>query len=54
MLVGTASDSAQLGYAVPPGEWAVRVTLELGDGRRVRTPMLPITVTEGKGARHRH
>lgn len=44
LLVGTASFVPDLGYAVPPGPWAIRVPLELGDGRRLSTPMLPITV----------
>jgi hypothetical protein len=60
VLVGTASASADLGYAVPAGDWAIQVILELDDGdgfgwqrggvgrpsrRRLRTPLLPITVT---------
>ena len=60
VLVGTASTLPDLGSAVSAGEWAIRVILELeeGDGagwqrptdrtrrRRVRTPLLPITVTD--------
>ena len=46
MLVGTGSRSPELGYAIPAGEWAVRVDLTLEDGRRVRAPMLPITITD--------
>jgi hypothetical protein len=45
LLVGTASFLPRLGYAIPPARWAIRVPLDLGDGRRVRTPPLPITVT---------
>lgn len=49
LLIGTASSSPQLGYAVPPGEWGIRVTLKLGphprDSPRRRTPILPLTVT---------
>ncbi|MGA2805269.1 MAG: hypothetical protein ABSF89_12910 [Acidimicrobiales bacterium] len=59
VLVGTASFSPDLGYVVPAGEWAIQVILELEDEnatgwqrgtsrpgrRRVRTPLLPITVT---------
>jgi hypothetical protein len=57
VLVGTASLLPELGYAVPAGEWAIRATLELADDsgegwqrslterRRLRTPLLPITVT---------
>jgi len=47
-------------YAVPAGKWAIQVILELADEnpagwqrgtgrpgrRRVRTPLLPITVTD--------
>ena len=60
VLVGTASISPDLGYAVPAGEWAIQMVLELEDEnaagwrrgtdrpgrRRFRTPPLPITVTE--------
>jgi hypothetical protein len=45
LLVGTASRRPDLGYAVPPGEWAIVVPLKLGDGRIVASPALPITVT---------
>lgn len=45
LLVGTASFEPQLGYAVPPGAWALRCTLELGDGRTFGTPLLPFTIT---------
>jgi hypothetical protein len=45
LVVGTASFVPDLGFAVPPGAWAVRVPLELGDGRRGSSPALPITVT---------
>jgi hypothetical protein len=44
LLVGTDSYAADLGYAVPPGNWAIRATIELGD-RTLGTPALPITVT---------
>jgi hypothetical protein len=46
LLVGTATFVAGLGYAVPPGSWKVRAPLKLGDGRRITTPGLPITVTD--------
>jgi hypothetical protein len=46
VLVGTSSGLPELGYAIPAGEWAVQMTLELEDGRYLRTPMLPITVTD--------
>jgi hypothetical protein len=45
MLVGTASLIPDLGYAIPPGRWAVRATLDPAAGKAVRTPSLPITVT---------
>ncbi len=59
VLVGTASLSPDLGYVVPAGDWAIQMVLELEDEnatgwprgtgtpgrRRVRTPLLPITVT---------
>jgi hypothetical protein len=45
LLVGTASFVPDLGYAIPAGSWGLRVPLVLGDGRRLSTPTLPITVT---------
>jgi hypothetical protein len=49
LLIGTASYAPQLGYAVPPGEWGIQVTLQLGpdprDSPRRRTPVLPLTIT---------
>lgn len=44
LLVGTDSYAADLGYAVPPGDWAIRATIQLGD-RTLGTRALPITVT---------
>ncbi len=48
LLIGTAGSRPQLGYAVPPGEWGIQVTLTLvshaGESLR-RTPILPLTVT---------
>ncbi len=59
VLVGTASASPDLGYAVPAGVWAIQMVLELADEnpagwqrterlgrRRVGTPLLPITITD--------
>jgi hypothetical protein len=60
VVIGTASVSPDLGYVVPAGKWAIQVILELEDEnatgwqrgtdrpgrRRVRTPLLPITVTD--------
>lgn len=45
LIVGTASYVRSLGYAVPPGEWAVEVVLDLGTHRRRRAPLLPLHVT---------
>ncbi len=36
VLVGTASSRPELGWAVPPGRWALRFGLLLGDGRGER------------------
>jgi hypothetical protein len=49
LLIGTASSRPQLGYAVPPGEWGIQITLTLGpdprDSPRRRSPILPLTIT---------
>jgi len=54
LLVGTASASERLGYAVPPGDWGVQVTLRLipaGEPQYSRertgrlTPVLPLQIT---------
>lgn len=45
LVVGTASFKRSLGYAVPPGDWAVEVTLDLGTNRRRRAPLLPLRIT---------
>ena len=51
LLIGTASFTDRLGYAVPPGSWGIQATLQLtpdpGARNRVarRTPVLPLTVT---------
>lgn len=45
MLVATASRVPDLGYAIPPGQWGIQVTLDPAAGRAVRTPPLPMTVT---------
>ncbi len=46
LIVGTASFVPELGYAVPPGAWEMAADLKLGDGRVVRTPPVPLTITE--------
>jgi hypothetical protein len=48
LLIGTASYTARLGYAIPPGEWGIQATLLLGPrpgGSQRRTPILPLSVT---------
>jgi hypothetical protein len=49
LLVATDSFEPSLGYAVPPGEWGIQVTLtaehEPGSVSLSRTPVLPLTVT---------
>lgn len=52
-LIGTASFTAELGYTIPPGTWAIQATLTLGgDPRepslRKRIPPLPLTVTQAR------
>jgi hypothetical protein len=49
LLIGTASYTPRLGYAIPAGNWGTRATLTLGpdprDSPRRRTPVLPLTIT---------
>jgi hypothetical protein len=49
LVVGTASFSPRLGYAVPAGEWGIRATLTIGpdpaSSPRRRTPVMPLTIT---------
>lgn len=45
LLVATDSFDADLGYAVPPGDWGIQVTLGRVDGPSHRTRVLPLTVT---------
>jgi hypothetical protein len=49
LLIGTASSTPRLGYAIPAGAWGVQATLTLGDYPSSpyyrRTPVLPLTVT---------
>ncbi len=46
LIVGTASFVPDLGYTVPPGAWEMAADPKLGDGRVVRTPPVPLTITE--------
>ena len=45
VLVGTASVVPALGYAVPPGLWAITAEIEIEGRGRFETPRLPLTVT---------
>ena len=45
LLVGAASFDRALGYAVPPGIWAVRAPIVV-NGNRMNTRTLPLTVTD--------
>jgi hypothetical protein len=44
LLVGTASADPRLGYAIPPGRWAVEIPIALGDGKLFRAPLLPLSI----------
>ncbi len=44
LLVGTASLDPSYGYALRAGRWWMDAVLDLGGGRRVRTPALAVTV----------
>jgi hypothetical protein len=50
LLIGTASFTPRLGYAIPAGEWGIQATLTLGpdprESHRGRTPILPLTITD--------
>jgi len=46
LFVGTDSFRVALGYAVPPGRWAVEVVLDLRHDGKWRSPLLPIMVVE--------
>ena len=49
LLIGTASFTPTLGYAIPPGKWGIQATLTFGrdprDAPRRRTPVMPLTIT---------
>ena len=49
LLIGTASCTPRLGYAIPPGDWGIYATLTLGSplrgSPRGRTLVLPLTIT---------
>lgn len=44
LLVGTASIDPHLGFAVPPGEWAYIVELDLEPGGRCWLPEAPVSI----------
>ena len=44
LLVGTASFVPALGYSVPPGQWDMVADLDLGEGQRVRSPTVALTI----------
>ncbi len=44
LLVGTASSDPLLGYATPPGRWAIEIHLNLENRGIFRTPPLPFDV----------
>ena len=49
LLIGTASFTARLGYAIAPGDWGIQAALRLGPAPRSlasrRTPILPLSIT---------
>lgn len=45
VLIGTASYSPALGYAIPPGIWHLTAPMTLSDGRHRITPALELTIT---------
>lgn len=45
LLVGTASFDPDLGYAVPPGNWRLAAPMDLGDGRRLVSGLLHLTIS---------
>jgi hypothetical protein len=46
LLIGTASTTPRLGYAVPPGLWAIDVLLGLESRESFRSPLLPLVVVD--------
>jgi hypothetical protein len=44
LLIASASAVPRLGYAIPPGHWAIETQLRLGDWGLFRTPPLSINV----------
>jgi hypothetical protein len=44
LLVGTTSSVRLLGYAVPPGSWAIEVPIQIEGRGKFRTSLLPILI----------
>ncbi|MHB1209883.1 MAG: hypothetical protein ACYC1I_09290 [Acidimicrobiales bacterium] len=44
LLIGTTSSVQSLGYAVPPGPWAIEVPIQIEGRGQFRTSLLPILV----------
>ena len=49
LLVGTASTVRSLGYAIPPGSWAIEVPIQIEGRGTFRTSLLPILIQQGQG-----
>ena len=48
LLVGTASSVRSLGYAIPPGSWAIEVPIQIEGRGMFRTSLLPILIQQGQ------
>jgi hypothetical protein len=46
VLIGTASFTSELGYAIPPGVWHLTAPMDFADGRHLLTPALELTITD--------
>jgi hypothetical protein len=46
LLIGTASLQRDLGFAVPPGTWAIDAIVDVRDVGERRTPLLPIVIID--------
>jgi hypothetical protein len=46
LLVGTASSVRSLGYAIPPGSWAIEVPIQIEGRGMFRTSLLPILIQQ--------
>jgi hypothetical protein len=57
MLIGTDSSMPEMGFAIPPGDWGLQITLKLGprptDSVRRRLPTLPLKITARQELDHR-